>query len=64
MLDDTYHVECEVDLGLADLDINLELALTLGLRFLETHLGLGERLREWVLLELLLELRDTLGDTD
>lgn len=64
MLDDTYHVECEVDLGLADLDINLELALTLGLRFLETHLGLGEILREWVLLELLLELRDTLRDTD
>lgn len=29
------HDEGEVDLGVADLDINLELAFTLGLRLLE-----------------------------
>ena len=35
MLNCWVHVEGEVDLGLADLDMNLELALTLGLRLLE-----------------------------
>lgn len=35
MLSNRLHVEDEVDPGLADLDINLELALTLGLRLLE-----------------------------